>query len=68
MHLRNAPTKFMKKAGYGKGYRYPHDHPRHFIEERYLPEGVDALFYRPTGEGREKFIRDRLSELWKGRY
>lgn len=68
MHLRNAPTKFMKKAGYGKGYRYPHDHQGHFVEERYLPEGIDALFYRPTGEGREKFIRDRLSELWRGRY
>jgi putative ATPase len=25
LHLRNAPTEFMKKIGYGKGYQYDHD-------------------------------------------
>ncbi|MFZ2150808.1 MAG: replication-associated recombination protein A [Candidatus Absconditicoccaceae bacterium] len=25
IHLRNAPTKFMKEIGYGKGYKYFHD-------------------------------------------
>ncbi len=68
MHLRNAPTKFMKNAGYGKGYKYPHDYPEHFIREKYMPEGFDPVFYRPTDEGREKRIRERLEKLWKGRY
>ena len=68
MHLRNAPTKFMKEAGYGKGYKYPHDYPEHFVGERYMPEGLDPVFYHPTKEGREKFIRERLEKLWKGRY
>ncbi|HIC85085.1 MAG TPA: hypothetical protein EYP06_02160 [Desulfobacterales bacterium] len=27
LHIRNAPTKLMKKLGYGKGYLYPHNHP-----------------------------------------
>jgi putative ATPase len=26
MHIRNAPTKFMQEEGYGKGYKYYHDH------------------------------------------
>lgn len=26
MHIRNAPTKFMQEEGYGKGYKYFHDH------------------------------------------
>ena len=68
MHLRNAPTKFMKESGYGKGYKYPHDYPEHFVGERYLPEGLDPVFYHPTQEGREKHIRERLEKLWKDRY
>lgn len=68
MHLRNAPTKYMKESGYGEGYKYPHDYPEHFVAETYLPEGLDAVFYHPTEEGREKFIRERLEKLWKGRY
>ncbi len=68
MHLRNAPTRFMKESGYGKGYRYPHDYPEHFIREKYMPEGLDPVFYHPTAEGREKIVRERLEKLWKGRY
>lgn len=67
--LRNAPTTLMKEIGYGKGYRYPHSFPGHFVEEHYFPERMQPkAYYRPTGEGREKFIRERLEALWKGRY
>lgn len=69
MHIRNAPTDLMKKHGYGKGYRYPHDHDRHFVKETYLPEEIkNEVFYRPTEEGGEKAIRDRLKSLWQERY
>ena len=69
LYLRNAPTSFMKEIGYGEGYRYPHSYPGHFVEERYFPEQIDPKpFYRPGNEGREKFLRERLEALWKGRY
>ncbi|RNA65109.1 replication-associated recombination protein A [Prosthecochloris sp. ZM_2] len=69
MHLRNAPTKLMKNAGYGAGYRYPHEYDSHFVEENYFPDTMTPeVFYQPTAEGREKFIRERLHHLWKGRY
>jgi putative ATPase len=69
LYLRNAPTSFMKEIGYGEGYRYPHSYPGHFVEERYFPEQIDAkAFYRPDAEGREKFLKERLEALWKGRY
>ena len=32
MHLRNAPTGWMKSEGYGEGYRYPPDEPDAFVE------------------------------------
>ncbi|NTV02887.1 MAG: replication-associated recombination protein A [Chlorobiaceae bacterium] len=69
LHLRNAPTSFMKEIGYGEGYRYPHSYPGHFVEELYFPEQIGPkAFYRPDGEGREKYLRERLDALWKGRY
>jgi len=69
LHLRNAPTSFMKEIGYGEGYRYPHSYPGHFVAERYFPDEIDPkAFYRPEEEGREKFLKERLEALWKGRY
>lgn len=69
LHLRNAPTKLMKNEGYGKGYRYPHSYPGHFVEERYFPEGMEPkAYYRPGEEGREKYLRERLVSLWPGRH
>ena len=39
-HLRNAPTKEMKAAGWGEGYRYAHDDPGAAGEMECLPEGL----------------------------
>jgi putative ATPase len=69
LYLRNAPTSFMKEIGYGQGYRYPHSYPGHFVEEHYFPEQMQPkAYYRPGTEGREKFLKERLEALWKGRY
>ena len=69
LYLRNAPTSFMKEIGYGQGYRYPHSYPGHFVEEHYFPDMMaPKAYYRPGTEGREKFIKERLESLWKGRY
>lgn len=37
LHLRNAPTSFMKKLGYGKDYKYPHHFPNAKVKQEYLP-------------------------------
>lgn len=69
LHLRNAPTSLMKDQGYGKGYQYPHNHPGHFVDQNYMPEDVENnQFYRPTTEGIEKRIYERLVKLWGQRY
>ena len=66
LHLRNAPTKLMKDIGYGKEYKYAHDHPNHFIEENYLPDELKGKqFYLPTENGQEKRIKEWLKFLWK---
>jgi putative ATPase len=65
LHIRNAPTSLMEELGYGKGYRYPHDYPQHFVEEEYLPENLRGrIYYRPSEQGFEREIRRRL-EYWR---
>ncbi len=46
--LRNPTTSLMKKWGYGKGYKYPHDYEGHKVEnENYLPERIKGKkFYK----------------------
>lgn len=69
LHLRNAPTKLMKNEGYGAGYKYPHSYPAHFVRQQYFPDGMEPkAYYRPGDEGREKYIRERLSQFWSERY
>lgn len=68
LHLRNAPTKLMKDAGYGEGYKYSHDHEDHFTEQQYLPDGLkNRIYYNPTDQGAEKRIRERLMNWWKSK-
>ena len=69
LYIRNAPTGLMKKMGYGKGYKYPHDFNGHFVNEQYLPDEIkNTVFYRPGEEGSEKAIKDRLKKLWPWKY
>ena len=68
LHLRNAPTGFMKHEGYGEGYKYSHDFPGHFAEQQYLPDELKGkIYYKPTNNGREATIRERLNAWWKSR-
>jgi len=65
MHIRNAPTKLMKELGYGKGYRYAHDHPDAIVEQEHLPaELKDRIYYQPTTRGYERTIKERLDK-WR---
>jgi len=65
-HLRNAPTALAKKLGHGKGYRYPHEFPGNYIEDTYLPESLkDKVYYRPSDNGYEETIKERLNRLRK---
>jgi len=68
LHLRNAPTKFMKNLDYGKEYKYSHDFEGHFTEQQYLPEELkDKVYYKPSGIGEESKIKERLINWWKHR-
>ncbi len=65
LHIRNAPTKLMKKLGYGKGYQYAHDEPSGLVDQDHLPEELfGARYYNPTNRGHEAIVKDRLTK-WR---
>jgi putative ATPase len=45
MHIRNAPTLLMKKLGYGKDYKYPHDYPDAQVDQEYMPPSLKNKKY-----------------------
>ena len=68
LHLRNAPTKLMKDLSYGKGYKYSHDYDNNFTQQQFLPDLIkDKQFYKPTENGQEKTLKERLQNFWKGK-
>ena len=66
LHSRNAPTGLMKGLGYGKNYQYAHDLEGKVANMQCLPDNLRGrVYYRPTSEGVEKRIRDRMEEIKK---
>jgi len=68
MSIRNAPTKLMKEQGYGKGYKYAHDHQDNFVAHEFLPDELSSTaFYVPGANAREQEMRKRLKS-WQEKY
>ncbi|MCP4187685.1 MAG: replication-associated recombination protein A [Gammaproteobacteria bacterium] len=65
MHLRNAPTKFMKDQGFGENYRYAHDEDQGFAAgENYFPDAFgERRYYQPVNRGLEIKIAEKLQML-----
>lgn len=63
-HLQDAHYKGAAKLGHGDGYRYAHSYPKHYVEQQYLPyELTGKEFYRPSGNGYEKKIKEHMRWL-----
>lgn len=58
LHLRNAPSGLMKELGYGKGYKYAHDHEGAKVDQQHLPAELEGrVYYEPTDRGWEARLR-----------
>ena len=70
LHLRNAPTKLMSEAGYGKDYKYAHDYDGGFVSQEFMPESLSGTqFYEPNiGNASEVKIAERIKQLWGEKY
>lgn len=57
---------YRRTLGEHEGYLYPHDFPEGWVDQRYLPEGVEGSWFQLKGHGYEKTILERLRRM-KGR-
>jgi putative ATPase len=66
LHLRNAVTGLMGNIGYSKGYQYAHDVEEKVTDMTCLPESLKGrTYYKPTDQGFEARMRQRLEEIRK---
>jgi len=65
IHLRDSAYKGASKLGHGKGYLYPHNYPYGYVQQQYLPDGLDIVFYEPKEFGYERHIRKFQEERQK---
>lgn len=65
LHLRNAPTKLMAKLDYGKGYKYSHDYPEHFVTQEFMPKKFsNQTFWEPQPNASEQKMGEYMRHLW----
>lgn len=63
-YLMDAHYKGAEKLGHGTGYQYPHSYGG-FVKQQYLPDShKNKVYYKPTENGMELRIKERLERLW----
>lgn len=66
LHLQDAHSSRAKAQGRGNGYQYPHNYPKHYVPQQYLPdEHIGKTFYYPSDSGYEERLQKFL--LWMKR-
>ena len=64
MHIRNAPTAFMKQLGYGKGYIDAHSNLQDAASKSNLPDDLKGRrYYQPSEIGIERQLKLNLAAL-----
>jgi putative ATPase len=66
-HLRDSHYQGARSLGHGAGYEYPHDDPRGWVPQSYLPPAVEGRrYYEPSPHGFEAEVAERLAGLDPG--
>jgi putative ATPase len=53
-HLRDAHYRGAARLGHGRGYQYPHDDRRGWVQQQYLPDSLAGRrYYQPSDHGAE---------------
>jgi putative ATPase len=61
---RGGPREQYRRApGDQRRYRNPHEEPGGWVDQQYLPDGVEGGWYSPRGNGYESEIIERLRKL-----
>ncbi len=64
VHLQDSHYKGAGKLGHGIGYKYAHDYPNHYVEQQYLPDGLEnEKFYNPGNLGHEITVKEHFKKI-----
>ncbi len=64
-HLRDASYPGAERLGRGEGYKYAHAFEGHWVDQDYIP--TTRIYYRPTEQGHEKRLKERLDRIRQAR-
>ena len=59
----NVPGHLSSTSPDKVNYKYPHSYPQHWVDQRYLPKGMDNTFYDPQPNGSEKALIEQFIQL-----
>ncbi len=63
-YLKDAHYQSAGQLGRGIGYLYAHDYPGNYVHQQYLPDQLEEkIYYKPTENGLEKMLKERLEKL-----
>jgi putative ATPase len=54
---------YKQTIGEHEAYHYPHDYPKGWVDQQYLPEGIEGEWFKLKGHGYEKVILRRLQQM-----
>jgi putative ATPase len=64
-YLKDASYPGAERLGRGQGYKYAHAFEGHWVDQDYIP--TTRIFYRPTEQGQEKRMKERLDAIRRAR-
>lgn len=68
-HLRDGHYEGAREFGHGVGYEYPHDDPRGWVEQQYLPDAMPGSprfkgdYYMPSNHGAERAVAEIMNSV-----
>ena len=57
--MRNIDVPQHLKNYKDSNYLYPHNYPNAFVNQQYVPQGINQTFYSPVGNGFESKIKNK---------
>ena len=66
LHIRDQNT-LLREQRQKADYKYPHDYEGGWVDQRYLPEGVEGGWYQPKENGYEQRIAEFIRKVRAGR-
>jgi len=71
-HLRDSSYSRLERLSGNKApgqYLYPHDHPKNYVVQQYLPDNlVGSEYYKPSENGQELAVKKMLESIKKFRF